>query len=214
VTDAGTGMVPATLDRIFEPFFTTKPKGKGSGLGLSTVFGIVKQLGGHIAVATEVEVGTTFRIHLPRSTRPVLRASLPALVPPSQTGLGGTETLLVVEDDDTLRAVLRTVLSKQGYRVLEAQNGSEALMISEQFQLPIHLLLTDVVMPRMSGRELVPQLLAQRERLKVLYISGYAENALGGELELGFDYLPKPVTPAPLLRKVREVLDAPALGRS
>jgi CheY-like chemotaxis protein len=175
-------------------------------LGLSTVFGIVKQLGGHISVTTEVDAGTTFRVYLPRSTRPALPASVP-VPPPSK--LGGTETLLVVEDDDTLRGALRTVLCKQGYRVLEAQNGSEALMISEQFQLPIDLLLTDVVMPRMSGRELVPQLLARRSRLKVLYISGYAENATGGAFELGYDCLSKPVTPNALLRKVREVLDAP-----
>jgi two-component system, cell cycle sensor histidine kinase and response regulator CckA len=204
VTDEGTGMTPATLDRIFEPFFTTKPKGKGSGLGLSTVFGIVKQLGGHISVTSAIDAGTTFRIYLPRSRRPQADAISPA---PSPSSVRGTETLLVVEDDDTLRAALRTVLSRQGYRVLEAQNGGEALMISEQYPPPIHLLLTDVVMPRMSGRELVPQLLAQRERLKVLYISGYAEAA--SSVEVGFGYLPKPVTPERLLRKVREVLDAP-----
>ncbi|HEX2872635.1 MAG TPA: PAS domain S-box protein [Polyangiaceae bacterium] len=209
VTDQGTGIAQATLDRIFEPFFTTKPKGKGTGLGLSTVFGIVKQVGGHLEVATELGQGTTFRVYFPRAARAAARPSLPPLQPAS---LSGTETLLVVEDDDSLRAALRTVLAKQGYRVLEAQNGSEALMISQHFQLPIHLLLTDVVMPRMSGRELVPQLLAERPELKVLYMSGYAEKAGdNADADLQSNYLAKPISPAALLRKLREALDAPAV---
>jgi PAS domain S-box-containing protein len=207
VTDEGTGIAPATLDRIFEPFFTTKPKGKGSGLGLSTVFGIVKQAGGHVAVSTALGEGTTFRIYFPRPARSTLRPSIAAL---HSTALGGSETVLVVEDDDTLRGALRTVLVKHGYRVLEAQNGSEALMISENFQLPIHLLLTDVIMPRMSGRELVRQLLAERAGLKVLFMSGYAEDLAltEGMLEAGFGYLAKPVTPVVLLNKVRAMFDA------
>jgi PAS domain S-box-containing protein len=212
VTDEGTGIAPEALDRIFDPFFTTKPKGKGSGLGLSTVFGIVKQVGGHLVVSTQPGEGTSFRIYFPQPARPTLR---PHVARQPASALGGSETLLLVEDDDTLRAALRTVLVKHGYRVLEAQNGPEALMISEQFRLPIHLVVTDVIMPRMSGPELAPQLAAERPGLKVLYVSGYAEGLDVSErmLEEGSKYLAKPMTPTALLSKVREVLDANMLDR-
>lgn len=207
VTDTGAGMAAATLPRIFEPFFTTKEPGKGTGLGLSTVFGIVKQSSGHITVSSELGKGSVFDIYLPRTDRVAPASPVP---PPMPSTCRGSETILIVEDDDALRAAVRAVLRKLGYRVLEAQNGVEALLVSEQYRPRIDLLLTDVVMPRMNGRELVAQLLPTRRDLKVLYMSGYAENTvvMHGTLDAGLAYLPKPVTPDALSRKVREVLDS------
>jgi two-component system, cell cycle sensor histidine kinase and response regulator CckA len=207
VTDSGIGMTETTKARIFEPFFTTKEPGKGTGLGLATVFGIVKQSAGHIAVYSELGKGTTFKIYLPMVEDPVAIGKTNAK---GQPNFRGNETILLVEDDLALRGLARHILGMQGYTVLEAGNADRALQISQEWKLTIHLLVTDVVMPGMSGRELAEVLQKLRPKIKVLYLSGYTDDAIirHGILHAETAFLQKPFTPIGLAQKVREVLDS------
>jgi two-component system cell cycle sensor histidine kinase/response regulator CckA len=204
-TDTGIGMDPATQDRIFEPFFTTKGLGKGTGLGLATVYGIVRQSGGSISVYSEPQRGSTFKVYLPRLAEPPTTAS-EAVAPAAQTS--GTETVLVVEDEEAVRQLAARTLFVRGYTPLVAHTGEEALRLSEQHRGPIHLLLTDVVLPRMSGSRLAETLLATRPELRVLYMSGFTESAIvhHGVLRAGTDFIQKPFTPHALAIKLRDVL--------
>jgi two-component system cell cycle sensor histidine kinase/response regulator CckA len=205
VSDNGTGMEAGTLARIFEPFFTTKERGKGTGLGLATVYGIVKQSGGQVWVYSERGKGTTFKIYLPPAAEGVSSEEVPAAGSPS---LRGSETVLLVEDEKSVRALSRAILSSYGYTVLEAGSGKEALEIVRNFDGTIHLVLTDVVMPSMGGSSLVSFLETLRPGIKVLYMSGYTDDAVvrHGHLEQGRAFLQKPFTPETLARKVRGAL--------
>ena len=205
VADTGCGMSRETLDRIFEPFFTTKEVGKGTGLGLATVYGIVKQHQGWIEVNSEINAGTTFRIYFPTSDKPV--EQVPEA--PQERVRGGRETILLVEDEPVLRELARVILSDYDYRVLEASTGVEALKVFEEHKGNIDLLLTDMVMPEgMTGRELAEQLKARKPNLKVIYTSGYSSEVMGPESELrGARFLQKPYPPPRLAQVVRESLD-------
>jgi two-component system cell cycle sensor histidine kinase/response regulator CckA len=207
VSDNGMGMDAGTQSHIFEPFFTTKKMGQGTGLGLATVYGIVRQSGGYIWIYSEPGQGTTFKIYLPR-VEEALDVSEPK--PTMVTDLKGREIILVVEDDKALREVICKGLKKFGYGVLEAANGGEALLICEKRKAPIDLLLTDVVLPQMSGRELAERLRSLRSDIKVLYMSGYTENAIvnNGILKEDVGFLQKPFKVYVLVQKIREILDA------
>ncbi len=206
VSDTGCGMDAQTQSRIFEPFFTTKAQGKGTGLGLATVYGVVKQSGGFIYVYSEVGRGTTFKIYLPQVSAAVDKEAVEkTVVPPAR----GSETILVVEDEESVRELVRDYLAATGYNVLEASDGAQALEIAAAHRGPIHMVVTDVVMPRLSGRELVARITAQRPNLKVLYISGYTDDSIfrNGVLEGGVAYLQKPFNLKTIAQKIREVLD-------
>ncbi len=204
VSDTGMGMDKETQSRIFEPFFTTKEKGKGTGLGLSTVYGIVKQSGGYVMVQSEPGHGSTFHIYLPRVEGIAEKHAIPA----ARTAVGGTETILLVEDEESVRQLVRDTLESKGYKVLEAENGETGLKAVAKHEGKIDLVITDVVMPGMGGREMAEQIAKTRSGTKVLYLSGYAEDAIlsEGTIDSGTAFLQKPFTLQNLSRKVREVL--------
>lgn len=209
VTDNGAGMSPEVQAQIFEPFFTTKPEGLGTGLGLATSYGIVKQAGGYIWVYSELGRGTTFKVYLPRvsgESEPVTKPAVPIVA-------RGTETILVAEDDRVVRTAIVRALSPLGYRLLQTADGQEALRVCREYQGVIHLLLSDVVMPMMNGRELATAATELRPELKVLYISGYTSNVVvhHGVLKEGVELLQKPFTPDVLAHGVRTILDGGSL---
>ncbi len=205
VSDTGFGMDAATRAHLFEPFFTTKGSGHGTGLGLSTVFGIVKQSGGSVEVYSEPDRGTSVKVYLPRIDQPAIAETARA----GKTLSRGSETILLAEDDDMVRTLVCETLEREGYRVIAASDPVNARHLAEQHRTPIHLLITDVVMPKVSGRELADQLLRRIPDLKVLYMSGYTDNAVlnSGILQKEVAFLQKPFTPAALAEKVREVLE-------
>lgn len=206
VSDTGMGMSPDTVAHIFEPFFTTKESGKGTGLGLSTVYGIVKQSGGYIWVYSEPGKGTTFKVYLPRVMEQADLKSGQIEIP----GAGrGTETILLVEDEEAVRELANRILTARGYTVVATKSTEEAEEFSKQHTGELHLLLTDIIMPGVSGRELAQRITARHPRTRVLYMSGYTDNVLaqGGVLEEGLSFLQKPFTPGALVQKVRDVLD-------
>jgi len=209
VSDTGVGMDAATQARIFEPFFTTKEKGKGTGLGLATVYGIVKQSGGWIWVYSEPGHGTTFKVYFPRVAE-VAAPAAPTPAPPAS--VRGSETVLLVEDEEMILKLVHKVLQANGYTVLVAASGGDAERVAGQHDGPIHLLMTDVVLPGLNGREVARRLEATRPGIRVLYLSGYTDDAIvhHGVLEPGVAFLQKPFSPTVLGRKVREVLDSPA----
>jgi len=208
VSDTGQGMDAHTRERVFEPFFTTKEQGKGTGLGLSTVYGIIKQTGGYIFAESELGLGSTFRIYLPR-----VEETVDAVAPPAKTApvsAEGSETILLVEDEESVRQLVREVLQSKGYKVLEADRGDTALRVAAAHAGRIDLLISDIVLPGMAGQELGKQLLANNPVTKVLYLSGYTEEAVvhQGMLDAGAAFLQKPFMLQALARKVRDVLNA------
>jgi two-component system, cell cycle sensor histidine kinase and response regulator CckA len=210
VTDTGVGMDAATAARIFEPFYTTKETGKGTGLGLATVFGIVQQSQGHVVVHSEPGQGATFEVYLPRTDLEADRAEPRRAAAP----LRGSETILLVEDEEKVRIVACAILRRNGYHVLDASNAGEAFLVSKDFDGAIQLLLTDVVMPRMNGQKLAELLAPARPDMQLLFASGYTDDAVvRNGVEAGVAFVQKPFTPDVLLRKVREVLDARGAAR-
>ena len=206
MTDTGTGMDAETKARLFEPFFTTKGPGKGTGLGLATVYGIVRQSGGHIWVYSEVGLGTTVKVYLPRSAA----GGVPHVAAATDAPQRGTETVLLVEDEVSVRALAHRALTEAGYTVIRAASGVEGLRQAKDHVGPIDLLLTDVVMPDMGGPELASHLALLRPATRVLYMSGYPAGVLEEDvLQAGSHYLPKPFSPDTLRRRVRDVLDQP-----
>ena len=204
-SDTGEGMSVETQARIFEPFFSTKPAGKGTGLGLATIYGIVKQSGGYIRVTSEVDVGTSFEIYLPAAS-----GAIESIEPaePAAAIEGGSETILLAEDDDAVRQFACQTLTTYGYRVLEARDGEEALALAQQAHGVIHLLVTDIVMPGLTGPALAERLKTERPATRVLFMSGYADSAAALQnIELRRSFLPKPFLPGDLLKRVREALD-------
>ena len=212
VSDTGTGMDDETRAHLFEPFFTTKPAGGGTGLGLATVYGIVKQSGGSICVYSEPGRGSTFKIYLPVATG----ALEPPAPPVDAQALRGTETVLVLEDQAEVRTSIEKTLGRFGYASLVAAEGPSALAAMRAHDGPIHLMLADVVLPGTSGREITRQVLAERPSMRVLYMSGYTEDAIHhhGVLDPGLAFIQKPFTGDALVRKIREVLDADQPPRS
>jgi two-component system cell cycle sensor histidine kinase/response regulator CckA len=213
VSDTGTGIDEETQARIFEPFFTTKEVGRGTGLGLSTVYGIVKQSGGNIWVYSEPEVGTAFKVYLPRVDA---AASVIEKLVLESAAPQGTETILLVEDEDMVRGLARKILSEAGYKVIEARSGAEALELSRGYAGPIDLLLTDVVMPAFSGKEVAERLKEFRPAVRVLFMSGYTDEAIvrHGVLDANVEFLQKPFTWVRLAKKVRDVLDRQQINSS
>jgi PAS domain S-box-containing protein len=211
VSDTGVGMSAEVQEKIFDPFFTTKPKGKGTGLGLSTVYGIVQQSGGWVGVESQPGMGATFRIGLPSQAQTGAPARQDAQ---GAAQLEGTETILVVEDQEDVRRLVLAVLREYHYQTLEASSGAEALQMVEDHQGPIHMMLTDVIMPGMTGKETADRLRGVRPEMKVLYMSGHADEVIArrGKLDEGIDYIAKPFTPEALARKVRLVLGSGAAG--
>jgi CheY-like chemotaxis protein len=209
VSDNGCGMSDETKAHLFEPFFTTKEVGKGTGLGLATVYGIVKQSGGHIFVYSEPNQGTSFKMYFPRLESP---DEATAEEPADESNPCGTETVLVVEDQEGIRRLARLALESCGYTVLDASLGIEALGLAQSYPRDIDLVVTDVVMPKMNGREVAAALRESRPEMKVLFMSGYTDDAIVryGIEQTTMAFLQKPFTPTALARKVREVLDGPA----
>jgi two-component system cell cycle sensor histidine kinase/response regulator CckA len=205
VSDTGIGMNEDVSSHLFEPFFTTKPPGKGTGLGLATCYGIIKQNGGHIWVYSEYGRGSTFKIFLPRAAG---AAEDEVSIEPTEAEVNGHETILVVEDEPLVRAITVETLETLGYRVLQASNGEEALTVARAFEEPIDVLVTDVVMPAMGGVALTHHLHRERPNLKVLYVSGYTDDAIvhHGVVEPGVQFLQKPFPLATLARRIRELL--------
>lgn len=207
ISDTGSGMTPEVIARIFEPFFSTKDRDRGTGLGLATSYGIIRQSGGYIGVYSEPGRGSTFKVFLPRATE--VEHHEPRAEPETLTRLQGSETILVIEDDDRVRRVSAGALVRSGYRVLEARSAEAALALFREHRDEIHLVVSDVVLPRMNGPALVRELQAIRPDIRVLYVSGYTENAINqmGTLEPSVELLEKPFAPDALVRRVRTVLD-------
>jgi CheY-like chemotaxis protein len=212
VADTGHGMTEDVKRHLFEPFFTTKPKGRGTGLGLAIIYGAVKQAEGFLEVQSEPGQGSTFRIYLPRVEADSQRVESDQRAPDMP---GGTETVLLVEDEQIVRDLAARILKRLGYKVLQAPEGSRAILLAEEYKDRIDLLMTDVVMPGMNGRQLATRLLGLHPEMKVLYSSGYSEDALGGQgiVEEGLHFLGKPYHPQALAKKLREILDGPAPSR-
>jgi two-component system cell cycle sensor histidine kinase/response regulator CckA len=207
ICDSGFGMDKETQTHIFEPFFTTKEKGAGTGLGLATVYGIIKQSGGYIYVHSELTKGTTFSLYFPRVDEPLDSEEKEKI---ADTSLYGDETILVVEDQNEVRQLIIDALKIYGYKVLEAPHGGSALLTCEKHQGKIDLIISDIVMPQMNGQELVERLIPLQPQMKVLFISGYSENVFSDRspLDPGMSYVQKPFTPMELLGKIRHVLDS------